>query len=269
MTSQQALLLRVHVTRVVRRATRYRGMLVLVLWQVPIQPVVHPNGSLGIMIGAGSDEHAELNCDGDLVRSDRVNHRVAAVEADYNVSPKVRVDAAAGLMMSDWGSHDGAFGTVVIRGDWNRIGVGAGMSLSPDFAEYESGGTTAWPSAYLRAGSATGVHLRADVFPPTAFAAQQIARLGVGYNAVQRDQGSGFIGVAGVGSNEGATGVVGELTLPMSGRVALRFEGYYGSGQEHSVNGFALGLRYLTGGEPPAASADRSPAAVERNLQDD
>lgn len=259
MTGQQAMLLRASVFRGVRRATRYRGMLVLVLWQAPIQPVVRPNGSLGIMIGAGTDEHAELSCEGDVMRADRVKHRVAAIEADYNLSDNARVDVAAGVMQSSWDSHDGGFGSVLLRGDWSKIGIGAGFAISPSFAEYEDGGTTAWPSFHLRGGSAEGAHARLDIFPPNAFAAQQIARLGLGYNATRRDQASAFIGVAGVGSNEGATGVAGELMVPVSDRTALRFEGYYGNGEEFGVSGFALGFRYLTGGTQTATAMERSP----------
>lgn len=259
MRREHALALRTRLTGRMRRAVRYRGMLVLVLWQAPVQPVVRPDGSLGIMIGGGSDEHAELNCSGDLVRSDRVRHRVAALEADYDVSRLVHVDAAAGLMSSDHASHDGAFGTVRLRADWKYVGVGAGAAVGPAFDEFD-GGSTVWPSVYLRGGSADGFHARAEAFPPTAFAAQQIARIGLGYNAVLRDRPSGFIGLAGVGSNEGATGVAGELTIPVASRFAVRMEGYYAGGHAHPVAGFAAGGRLLVGGKPPGRASLTLPA---------
>jgi hypothetical protein len=258
MTIHHAMKLRALMARGLARSVRYRGMLVLVVWQVPIQPVVKPNGSLGLIIGGGSDEHAELSCEGDLIRSDRVTYQTAAVEADYSLTPRVRVDAVAGLMRSDHDSHDGAFATAQLRADWKYFGAGAGIALSPEFAESAgSPSSVVWPSLSLRAGSAEGLHARADVFPPTAFGAQQIGRLGVGYNAVLRDRASGFIGLAGVGSNEGATGVAGELTVPVADRFALRLEGHYANGQAHPVAGLAAGGRFLLGSAPPASAVMR------------
>ena len=240
------------------RCRRYRGLLVLVVWQVPVQPVIRPNGSLGLMIGAGTDEHAELSCEGNLLRADRVAYRVAAVEADYSLSPEVRVDAAGGVMTSDWDSHQGAFGTVRLRGDWKSFGIGAGLALAPAFEEYaEEPSRATWPSLYLRAGPAETVHLRLEAFPPTAFSPQQIGRIGIGYNAVRRDLASGFIGLAGVGSNEAGTGVSAELSVPVADRFALRFSGHYADGEEHPITGFAAGGRILLGSTPAPAAAVR------------
>lgn len=241
------------------RCRRYRGLLVLVVWQVPVQPVIRPNGSLGLMIGAGTDEHAELSCDGSLIRSDRVAYRVAAVEADYSLSPQVRVDAAGGFMTSDWDSHEGAFGTVRLRGDWKSFGVGAGIALAPAFEEHaEDPSRAAWPSLYLRGGSAETVHVRLEAFPPTVFSPQHIGRIGIGYNAVRRDRASGFIGLAGVGSHEGGTGVSAEFSVPVADRLALRFMGHYADGEEHPIAGFAAGGRVMLGSAPaPAAAARR------------
>ncbi|HSK20526.1 MAG TPA: hypothetical protein VK912_15335 [Longimicrobiales bacterium] len=240
------------------RCRRYRGLLVLVVWQVPVQPVIRPNGSLGLMIGTGTDEHAELSCDGDLLRADRVPYKVAAVEGDYSLNEIVRVDAAGGFMTSDWESHQGAFGTVRLRGDWKSFGVGAGLALAPGFEEYEGESSrAAWPSLYLRAGSAETVHLRLETFPPNAFSPQQVARIGIGYNAVRRDLASGFIGLAGVGSHEGGTGVSADLSVPVADRFALRFSAHYADGERHAITGFAAGGRVLLGSAPTLAAAAR------------
>ena len=256
MTRHHSLHLRALLSRALTPSLRYRGMLVLVIWQVPVQPVIGPDGSLGFMLGGGSDEHAELSCEGDLIRSERVQYRVAAVEADYSLTPLVRVDAAAGFMSSDAGSHNGGFGTVQLRADWNSIGAGFGVAISPAFEEFESG-TTAWPSFYVRAGSKDGLHLRGDLFPPTAFAAQQVARLGVGYNAVLRDQASGFIGLVGAGGSEGGTGVAAELTLPLSNRFAFSVEGHYAGGHAHTIAGLAAGGRFMLGSTQPVNTSLR------------
>ena len=263
MTNPQAMQLRAGLAGRVRHSLRYRGMLVLVLWQVPVQPVVRPNGSIGILIGGGSDEHAELSCNGELLDSTPVKHRVAALEADYDLSPITRVEAVAGLMRSDRDSHDGAFGTVLVRADWKHFGVGAGVAVSPAFDEHlpysgevaDDRATMALPSAYLRGGTADGLHVRADLFPPTAFAAQQIARIGIGFNAVDRHRAAGFVGLAGVGSNEGATGIAADVTIPLADRFGVRMQGYYAEGYAHSVAGFAAGGRLLLGGAPPVTAS--------------
>jgi hypothetical protein len=256
MTRHHSLYLRAMLSRALTPSLRYRGMLVLVIWQVPVQPVIRPDGSLGFMLGGGSDEHAELSCEGDLIRSERVQYRVAAVEADYSLTPLVRVDASGGFMSSAAGSHNGGFGTVQLRADWNSIGAGLGVAFSPDFEEFDSG-TTAWPSFYVRAGSKERLHLRGDLFPPTAFAGQQIARLGLGYNAVLRDQASGFIGIVGAGGSEGGTGVAAELTLPLSNRFAFNVEGHYAGGEAHPIAGLAAGGRFMLGSTQPVNTSLR------------
>ena len=253
MTRHHSLHLRAMLSRALTPSLRYRGMLVLVIWQVPVQPVIGPDGSLGFMLGGGSDEHAVLSCEGDLLRSEPVQYRVAAVEADYSLTPLVRVDASAGFMSSDAVSHNGGFGTVQLRADWNSIGAGFGVAFSPAFEEFVSG-TTAWPSFYVRAGSKEGLHLRGDLFPPTAFAGQHIARLGLGYNAVLRNKGSGFIGV--VGSEDG-TGVAAELALPLSNRFALSVEGHYAGGEAHPIAGLAAGGRFILGSTQPVNTSLR------------
>jgi hypothetical protein len=246
MTRHHSLHLRAMLSRALTPSLRYRGMLVLVIWQVPVQPVIGPDGSIGFMLGGGSDEHAELSCEGNLIDSERVDYRTAAAEVDYSLNPIVRVEATGGFMSSESNSHNGGFGTALLRADWKWIGLGAGLAMTPAFEQFASR-TDVWPSVYVRAGSAQGFHLRGDLFPPTAFAAQHIARLGLGFNAVLRDQGSGFIGLVGAGSDEGATGVVAELTLPVSSRFALNVEAHYASGHVHPVAGLAAGGRFLLG----------------------
>jgi hypothetical protein len=243
---------------VLRRSLRYRGMLVLVIWQVPIQPVIRPNGSFGLMIGAGTAEQAELSCDGSLIQSQRVTYQTAAVQADYDVAERVRVDAAVGIARSDWGSHDGGFGAVQIRSDWRLLGIGLGVAFTPGASEYDTE-SEAWPSAHLRIGSAQRWHYRSDVLAPSALASQQIVRGGVGFNAVDRDRPAGFVGLGVMGLDNSVTGVAGEITVPVRDRVAVRAEAHYAPGHGHAVAGLAMGGRYLFGGgrrERPATRAE-------------
>src|SRR5690606_21509996 len=92
-----------------------------------------------------------------------------------------------------------------------------------------------------------------------------IGRIGVGYNAVRRDLASGFIGLAGVGSNEGGTGVNAEFTVPVADRFALRFSAHYADGEEHPITGIAAGGRVLLGSAPaPAPTVGRGTHSAER-----
>lgn len=236
---------------------RYRGLLVLVLWQVPVQPVIRPNGSLGFMIAGGSGEQAQLSCDGSVISSDRVGYRAAALEADYDLSPTVRVEAGAGVAGSDYGSHRGGFGGLRLRADWRGFGLGGGFAVAPGTDDYDAD-SSIWPSVYLRVGGAQGAHFRADVFPTSALAAQHVVRIGAGVNAVDRSRVSGFVGLAGIGLGEGASGVAGELTVPMSSGFALRAEGHYAAGEERDVYGMAVGGRFLLGGARLPAQASRT-----------
>ncbi|MBR9989546.1 MAG: hypothetical protein KFH98_07310 [Gemmatimonadetes bacterium] len=247
MTNHHAMTLRARLSGRLNRAVRYRGMLVLVIWQAPIQPVVRPDGSLGILIGSGADEYVQLACDGSLISSEPVKYRVAAVEADYDITPRVRADAMAGIMRSDRELHDGGFGTVRLRADWKKVGVGFGVAVSPAFEEY-GGGTTTWPSAYVRGGSAEGLHARWEMFPPSVFAAQQSGRLGLGYNAVLRDRPSGFIGAAVLGGDLESVGIAADLSVPVADRFAIRLDGHYSPGHGNPIAGIAVGGKYLFGG---------------------
>lgn len=270
MTHHHALQLRASLSRAARRSVRYRGMLVLVIWQAPIQPVIRPNGSIGILIGAGSDEHAELSCNGDVIRADQVKYQVAAVEADFDLSPGVRIDAVAGVMRSDVDSYSDPFATLQVRGDWRRVGLGGGIAISPGFGLYNVGPAAVpvdgletryvvWPSVYARGGSAEGLHLRADLFPPNAFAGQQAARLGLGYNAVARDRASAFIGIAAVGADGDMAGIAGDIAVPVADRFALRLQGYYADGHEYPIGGLAVGGRVLLGGRSASVSSRQVP----------
>jgi hypothetical protein len=156
---------------------------------VPVQPVIRPNGSLGFMIAGGSGEYSVLSCNGDVLEAERVGYQAAAVQAEYDISPRVRVEATAGVAGSDLGAFSGGFGGFQLRADWRVIGFGAGLAIAPGTDDFDPE-YSPWPSVYLRLGSADGVHARADVFPLTALPSQHVARLGVGFNAVERQRDS-------------------------------------------------------------------------------
>jgi hypothetical protein len=257
-----------------RRATRYRGMLVIVLWQAPVGPVVGPDGSVSLLFGGGLDQYVtEFGCDGPTQTASQ-RYRLAAVEFDRDVSRSVRVEGVVGGI--SWEPTDplpwlaakgssGGFGQFNVRWDSNNWGAGGGLLLLPDMGHYDAGygdpksEYTAMPSGYLRAGPAERLHARMDLTPPSALGSQVPGRIGAGWNATRRDRFSGFIGVASLGSSSDllGSGVTAEATVPVSARASIRVLGHYGEGFDKTVNGLALGGRYSFGARPAETAAVR------------
>jgi hypothetical protein len=168
----------------VRRASRYRGMLVIVLWQAPIGPHAGPDGSVSMLFGGGLDQYVtDFGCYGPTATASQ-RYRLSAVEFDHDLSRTVRLDAVAGGISWDprdpsgWApavKSSGTFGHVHLRGDWRMWGIGAGALVLPNMnheidvaASRPVSGHTAMPSAYFRYGNAERLHGRMDVTPPNA-----------------------------------------------------------------------------------------------------
>jgi hypothetical protein len=228
--------------RAARRALRYRGMLVIVLWQAPVGPRTGPDGSIGIFFGTGSDEVVDFSCYSPR-RTRGFAYHMAAVEADYDVTSQLRIDAVVEAYSTDNVANSLA-GAVQVRGDWRWLGAGAGVALIPAFDPImELTGPA--PSVYLRLGAAEQLHARADMWPARALGTQQVVRLGIGWNATRRDRVSAFAGAAVIGSNGDGDGVFGEVSIPAGGRVALRVVGHAGNGLDNRISGLAVGARFL------------------------
>jgi hypothetical protein len=242
-----------HLRMAVRRVLRYRGAFVIVLWQVPLGPGVGPDGSFSLLFGGGSDEYVSwFSCEGPS-QAERYSYRTAALEFEHDLSRRFRMEGIAALVSSDaTGASTSFFPALQLRGDWKWVGAGAGVAVVP-LLDPRLDMTGAAPSLHLRAGSATQLHARADVFPPSALGHQQIARVGAGWNATRRDAVSGFVGVGAVGLGSEADGFVADLAIPITAGAALRIMGHYGDGERHAVTGLAVGGRIMlpVRGAPP------------------
>jgi hypothetical protein len=259
----------------IRRASRYRGMMVIVLWQAPVGPYPGPNGSVSMLFGGGLDQYVtEFGCDGPTATASQ-KYRLAAVEIDHNLSRTVRVDAVAGGIT--WAPQDqaawpvaekssGAFGHVHLRWDWRKWGVGAGALMLPNMnhdidagVSRPASGYTAMPSGHLRYGDAERLHGRMDLAPPNATGSQVPGRLGIGWNATRRDRPAWFVGFAVLGSSPEllGEGVAGEATLPVSDRASVRLLAHYGSGYDRTMSGIAVGGRFALGSRKPDDVAKR------------
>jgi hypothetical protein len=264
-----------------RRATRYRGMLVIVLWQAPVGPFAGPDGGVSLVFGGGLDQFVtQFGCDGPTQTASQ-KYRVAALEFDRDISPATRLEAVAGGITWEpqdaayrrpGGASTGAFGQLNVRWDGQKWGIGTGLLVLPDMSQkgvadplgygpgYDDGsGYTFKPSLYLRVGSGEKAHARLDATPPNALGAQIPGRLGVGWNATRRDRASAFLGFATLGSSVDllGEGMTAEATLPITTRASVRVLAHHGSGYDKTMNGFAVGGRYSFGARSPATAAVR------------
>jgi hypothetical protein len=256
----------------IRRMSRYRGMLVIVLWQAPVGPYPGPDGSIGFLFGGGLDQFVtEFGCDGPT-RTAAQTYGVAAVEFDRDIGRQARLEAVAGGItwsprdQADWPStrkSSGVFGQANLRWDWRKWGVGGGILVLPnmnhDAVDFEQSGYTALPSVHLRYGNSERMHGRIEVTPPNALGAQVPGRAGIGWNATRRDRPSWFVGFAVLGSSPEllAEGLAAEAAVPVSDRAAVRVLAHYGTGFDRTVSGIALGGRINLRSRPADASAIR------------
>ncbi|MEX1183681.1 MAG: hypothetical protein WEF86_10645 [Gemmatimonadota bacterium] len=216
--------------------SRYRGLLVIVLWQAPVGPGVAPDGSISFLFAAGYDEMTDFDCEGPDV-SREVAYATIGLETEHDIGSHGRVEAAAGLSAAGELSHDVLFGSLRGRADWKYFGAGIGIASVP----MPEGGHDPLPSLYLRVGDAERLHARGDMFPPSAFFFQQQGRAGLGWNATRRDRPAGFIGFAAVGAGGHVTGMSADLTLPLERRFSFRLTGHYAPSREFPVKGVAAG----------------------------
>jgi hypothetical protein len=261
--------------RAIRRGARYRGMMVIVLWQAPIGPYAGGDGSIGFIFGGGLDQYVtQFGCTSPTETASQ-RYGVAAVEFDHDLGATGRVEAVAGGIRWDpdrvasWpkaSSSSGVFGHARVRRDGRLVGLGVGFLILPnmnhvDDSTYEQlpSGYTGKPSAYLRFGSAEGLHGRIDIVPPNALGAQQTIRSGIGWNATRRDRPAVFVGAASLGSSKEflGEGMAGEATLPVSPRMSVRVVGHYGRGFDKALSGVAVGARFALGAGVPDAAANR------------
>jgi hypothetical protein len=226
--------------KLLRGAARYRGMLVIALWQAPA-PTIGPGGSVGLFYGSGLDEVVGLSCDS---RNRGIAYRSAAAEFDYSLTSELRLDATLQRYTSDEAANTTA-GAVQLRGDWPWAGAGAGLAIAPRFDGAMELTPPVRPSLYLRLGPAERLHARADMWPAHAFGTQQVLRFGAGWNATRRDRVSAFVGAAMIGSDGDGDGVAAELTVPVHERAALRVIGHTGNGVDHRISGLMVGGRFL------------------------
>lgn len=229
-----------------KRLMRYRGLMVLVLWQaVPTR--------VGFGIGGGQLEYAALNCHGSVIDSDAVPYKTAAVDVEH-WSGNGRLRANAGYQWADSASANGPFGGLLLSHEGTKFGIGGGGSFIPQSVyDYDADGppgilsaSSLMGSAYLRYGSKTGMHVRAELFPPAAHTFAEAFRIVVGFNLMGADnKPSGSIGVGEIitSDSHGSSGVVWDFFKPVSPSVALGMRGFASPGLQNAQLGLTTQVR--------------------------
>lgn len=237
-----------------QRMTRFRGLMVLVLWQAAPVGVDENGGTrIGFGIGGGTLEYSVVSCDGSTVESRGVGYKHAAAEVEHWVTPnKVRFHASGGYQWSDSISANGPFGTFALGYEGRKFGIGAGVAFLPSSDAYfdpaipgDLSQAQILPSVSVRGGNRDGVHVRLELLPPAAHTPTEVFRAVIGFNrfSMTRTSGAFGLGVVGAIDEEGSTGVVGELFHPVSPSVLLGGRAYLSPGRENPQTGLTAGVK--------------------------
>jgi hypothetical protein len=83
-------------SRAIRRASRYRGMLVIDLWQAPVGPYAGADGSIGLLFGGRVDQYAtEIGCSRPTQTASQ-RYQLAGIEWDRDLDSNFRREGVAG-----------------------------------------------------------------------------------------------------------------------------------------------------------------------------
>jgi hypothetical protein len=260
---------------------RYRGLLVLVLWQtVPLGTYTDEAGRtrVGFGFGAAQFEAVSFDCEGRPTSIDRGRHRAGGVSVETIFGAEWRVSASAGFVDD---SHaplpydpPAAFtGAVMVTRERENYAVGAGVARLPHRIDprwgddpYHDARAALLPALHVRVGSSR-VHFRGDMLEPApALGTLGEVRTGIGFGPGMLRRGvSGFGGVAlchvclnsATGSSNASAFM--ELGLPVSRSVDVDVGALFGPGRAQPNLGLTVGGRVYTGA--PARPAQSLPAA--------
>ena len=234
---------------------RYRGLLVIALWQAPIGTDEEGRTRLGFGFGAGTLEYESLTC-GEPPAYSRIGYKQVGTEVEHFSGRRTRLHGAAGVQWSDSSSSTGPFGAFTIGYEGRHFGIGGGIALVPavtstahDSAgrEFKSSTTVAAPSVSVRLGNHEKVHVRAQMYPPSVNSAAEALRVVVGYNQFSTRRPSFSIGYALIHENAAESaypGIVAEWMQPITPRAALGLHGFSAAGKEHRNSGVTAQVKF-------------------------
>ena len=178
-----------------QRFWKYRGLMVIMLWQAaPPVTVTESGGRVQYGFGYGQGRIDDViysggGCDSYepvTTRHETYRPRSAGVSISKWTSARNRLGAALAVTSADTTSLSGVDGKAIWAREWKLFGLGAGVSV---------GRGVFLPGVYMRAGPLDKLHLRAelpDVSLPVS--STGVGRAGLAYN--QTDVGFGaFVGI--------------------------------------------------------------------------
>ena len=234
------------------RTRLLQGPLLLFLYQavpVSVTPDSLARHRLTVGFGGGRWENEQFSCNGDLLSALRVPYSSGGVQYDAWATSHLRIGGFGGSYQSRPDSappavrdYDGPFFGGQVAYEWKRVGIGAGLAHVAGADGFTS------PSGYLRFGTLDGVHIRADLFPPTpVLGSTGWFRAGVGYREGRRRGIGGFLGLAIPPAYSQKGMFTGYLHVPVARHVELQVDGIIGPGEQYSQQGAAVAVRYEFG----------------------
>ncbi len=233
-----------------------------VLQVAPVGIAVDSVGRLRLSVGAslGSYEEQRVGCSGEVLDRYGVSLRTAAAEAEYWVTPSLRVTGYGGMVdaLADRPSetlirplYEGTFGGALVAWEGRQAGAGLGVSWLPEVSG--GPGAAAVPAFNLRFGQLDGIHYRLGLFGgrgPGATPPMISASVAYGLGHVRKIGGSlGF-------TFEGPTGelfptvvIGGSVLVPVNDWLAL---GVTTGARGHQALSWDVGLMTrISLGAPP------------------
>jgi hypothetical protein len=229
---------------------KYRGLLVVVLWQTVPNPVfVDSTGrvQLSFGVGAGQWESVRTDCSGNVGGTSARRFQGAGGEIDAWPTRSIRLTGFAGDVDSDtalWrGAYYGGLGALELQ----HFGIGGGVAALPGGARV--------PVDYLRIGNRDVVHFRFELTPPAPpVDGAGAVRLGLGYGLGHLRRPGGQAGIAlcqaRCDGNSSAAGYV-EFALPLGSALDLQLRALAGPGRDYANTGIGVGARLHLGKSAP------------------
>lgn len=231
-----------------RKLLRYRGLLVIVLWQAaPVQTVRDPGGRLRLAVGyaTGAYEYTSYSCEGELLEAEQVGYTAIGGGVEAWPTDRLHVSAFAGAMSADRipgenaseGQWDGGFAGGQLAYEGGKVGIGAGIWKL---------GSDGFPSGMLRVGRLDGTHVRFEVAQPTpTFASNGLVRVGIGHNLGRQPGVSGSAGwvFCHFCDSGQSTGAYGELAVPVGRTIDITGGAVLASGERHRTWNATIGAR--------------------------
>lgn len=220
---------------------RFRGLLVIALWQAAPSPVAFDSagriqGVLGF--GTGQYERVRLSCEGEELGTAPVGFGGGGAQLDVWPSRDVRLTGFGGTIDADSAEWNGAYYGALAALELQRVGVGVGAVQTPE---------DTWPSLYVRAGNRDRLHVQVDFAAPSApLNISGAARVGVGYH-LGHLRGLGGLGGLAVcharcdGNSNPA--LFADLRVPVVSILDLELRALAGGGRDHPNTGIAVAGR--------------------------